>query len=122
MVPWFGARNANTVRSKVDLPAPFGPITSVISFGARRNAEAAQDVDARQIAGMHVLHGEESAVHCNERPRYAVITSSRRAISSSGPSAATLPGDHHGHARTDAADDLHLMADDQKRGAGRGSP
>ena len=61
MVPWFGVRNANTVRSKVDLPAPFGPITSVISFGRAAMLRAAQDVDARQIAGVHVADGEQRA-------------------------------------------------------------
>src|SRR5262249_30026271 len=57
-----------------------------------RKRHALQDVDIVLVAGTNVLNGEHSVrTHIPALPRYPAMTSCRRAISSSVPSAAMRP-------------------------------
>ena len=81
------------MRSVVDLPAPFEPMSVTISPSSTVQADAAQRVDGA-VVGVDVLeleqrHGQASSAA--PRPRYASMTRGLARTSAGLPSARTSP-------------------------------
>ena len=86
----------NSVFSTVDLPAPLGPISSVISPLARVERGLVQDREARRVAGDDLVEfddllgswSRQFPLSCQDRLR---APAGSPAPSAGGPSASTLP-------------------------------